>query len=64
MKGQRDVYWKDKYIPTGIYEQGKLTCGNVVVGPAVIESEDTTILLPEGKKFTVDRYLNGLIERA
>ncbi|OGO44641.1 MAG: hypothetical protein A2Z05_05100 [Chloroflexi bacterium RBG_16_60_22] len=64
LKGQRDVYWKDRFIKTSIYEQGKLECGNVVKGPAVIESEDTTILIPDGKKYTVDSLLNGVIESA
>jgi N-methylhydantoinase A len=64
LKGRRDVYWKDGFIPTAIYSQYKLKCGNVVPGPAVIESDDTTILIPEGKKFTVDTLLNGVIEPA
>jgi N-methylhydantoinase A/acetophenone carboxylase len=63
-KGNRDVYWKDGHIPTSIYEQGKLECGNIVFGPAIIESEDTTILIPAHKKYTVDYLLNGLIEPA
>ncbi len=64
LKGKRDVYWKDGFIPTNIYEQSRLECGNVIAGPAIIESEDTTILVPAGKKYTVDRLLNGVIEKA
>jgi len=64
LKGNRGVYWKDGYILTSIYEQGKLECGNIVFGPAIIESEDTTILIPAHKKYTVDYLLNGLIETA
>lgn len=63
-KGRRDVYWKDSYIQTPIYEQARLKCGNVVSGPAIIESDDTTILIPEHKKYTVDYLLNGIIEPA
>jgi len=62
LKGHRDIYWKDGFIETTIYGQSKLECGNIVRGPAVIESEDTTILIPGGKKFTVDTLLNGVIE--
>ena len=61
-KGHRDVYWEDSYVKTAIYGQSKLECGNVISGPAIIESDDTTILIPEGKKYTVDNLLNGLIE--
>lgn len=64
LKKSRDVYWRDGYKKTAIYEQRLLECGNVILGPAVIESEDTTILLPEGKKYTVDYLLNGVIEKA
>ena len=63
-KGQRDVYWKDSYVQTAIYRQPKLECGNVISGPAIVESEDTTILIPKGKKYFVDNLLNGIIEPA
>jgi N-methylhydantoinase A/acetophenone carboxylase len=62
LKGYRDVCWKDRFTQTAIYEQAKLACGNVVTGPAIIESDDTTILIPQGKKYTVDNLQNGLIE--
>ncbi len=64
LKGQRDVYWKDGFIRTAIYQQPKLACGNVIKGPAIIESDDTTILIPRSKKYTVDNLLNGVIESA
>jgi N-methylhydantoinase A len=63
-KGHRDVYWKDSYIQTAVYGQAKLECGNVISGPAIIESDDTTILIPQGKKYTVDNLLSGIIETA
>ncbi len=64
LKGYRDVYWKDGFTRTAIYQQPELACGNVIKGPAIIESDDTTILIPRGKKYTVDNYLNGVIESA
>ncbi len=63
-KGYRNVYWKDGFSRTPIYGQSKLACGNVVMGPAVIESDDTTIVILRDKKYTVDNLLNGLIELA
>jgi N-methylhydantoinase A/oxoprolinase/acetone carboxylase beta subunit len=62
LKGYREVCWKDDSKRTAIYGQPKLECGNVVVGPSVIESEDTVVLIPQGKKYTVDNLLNGVIE--
>ncbi|MGD1120227.1 MAG: hydantoinase/oxoprolinase family protein [Dehalococcoidales bacterium] len=64
LKGYREVYWKDGSRRTAIYSQPKLECGNVVVGPAIIESDDTVVLIPLGKKYTVDNLLNGVIESA
>jgi N-methylhydantoinase A/acetophenone carboxylase len=64
LKGYRDVYWKDGLTRTAIYGQSKLDCGNVIPGPAIIESDDTTILIPRDKKYTVDNLLNGVIEPA
>jgi N-methylhydantoinase A len=64
LKGYRDVYWKDGFTRTATYGQPKLECGNVIKGPAIIESDDMTILIPQGKKYTVDNLLNGIIEPA
>lgn len=63
LKEHRDVYWKNNFSRTAIYEEQKLECGNVILGPAIVQSENTTILLPEGRKYTVDSLLNGVIER-
>jgi N-methylhydantoinase A/acetophenone carboxylase len=64
LKGHRDVYWKNGFIRTAIYQMPELECGNVIKGPAIIESDDTTILIPVGKKYTVDELLNGIIDTA
>lgn len=66
LKGTREVFWEEAggFRPTRIYEQTLLECGNVVEGPAVVEAEDTTIVIPRGKTFTIDQYLNGVIEDA
>lgn len=64
LKAPRNVYWNDNFRRTTIYEQQRLECGNVILGPASIESEDTTILVPKGRKYTVDNLLNGVIEHA
>ena len=64
LKGYREVYWKDGFTRTAIYGQTKLEYGNIVTGPAIIESDDTTVLIPRGKKYTVDNLLNGVIESA
>lgn len=62
VKATRDVYWDGGFKKTPIYESGLLKCGNVVEGPAVIEASDTTTVVPAGKQYVVDQYLNAFIE--
>jgi len=61
-KGTRSAYWDGEFQDVQVYEQGLLKSGNVVKGLAIIESASTTILVPPGSQYTVDRYLNGLME--
>lgn len=62
-KGNRLVYWEEygAFRETPIYEQGNLECGNIIEGPAVIEAEYTTLVLPPAKQLTVNKYLHGEI---
>ncbi len=62
LKGKRPVYWKDHFVETDIYDRSLLQAGHGVQGPAIIEAEDTTYTIPEGWRFVVDQYLNGIIE--
>jgi N-methylhydantoinase A/oxoprolinase/acetone carboxylase beta subunit len=48
-------------IETSIYDRRMLRAGNLVVGPAVIESFDTTILVNPDYRAEVDQYSNILI---
>ena len=61
-KGERDAYWPGGYSPTPVYDYERLQCGNIVRGPAIIESDSTTYVLPAGSALTVDEYRNGIID--
>lgn len=65
LKGYRPVYWDDNtgFQETAIYDREALRCGNVVNGPAVVEGQDCTIVVPEDYLYKVDQYLNGVMER-
>src|SRR5206468_7048542 len=43
-RGKRDIYWADlkKTTRTAIYDGARLVPGNRVIGPAVVETTDTT----------------------
>ncbi|MBN2239852.1 MAG: hydantoinase/oxoprolinase family protein [Dehalococcoidales bacterium] len=62
LKGNRSIYQDGKFRDVPVYSQEKLESGNAVTGPAFVESSSTTILVPSGSCYTVDRYMNGLME--
>jgi N-methylhydantoinase A/acetophenone carboxylase len=64
LKGKRQVYWSGAFQETDIYERKLIECGNIILGPAIIEAADTTYVIPPGKRFVVDKYLNGVIKQA
>lgn len=64
-KGRRNVFFPEMirdFIQTDLYEYGKLQAGNVLAGPAIIESPVSTIVVPPGCVARVDRFLNIIIE--
>ncbi len=63
LKGRRTAYFDGALQAAPVYEEGRLACGNVVRGPAFIESAHTTIVVPPASKYTVDKFLNGLMEQ-
>jgi N-methylhydantoinase A/oxoprolinase/acetone carboxylase beta subunit len=64
LKGRRDAYWAEygDFRPTPIYEAKLLKHGNIIDGEAIIEAEDTTIVLPPVMKLTVDKYHNFILD--
>lgn len=65
LKGYRQVFFpqitKD-FVRTATYEYGQLKPGNVIEGPAIIESSTTTVVIPPEKVARIDPYLNVVIE--
>ena len=55
LKGRRAVYlgsWREALV----YDLATLSPGEMIAGPALVESDFTTIVLDEGDEATVDRY--------
>jgi N-methylhydantoinase A/acetophenone carboxylase len=65
LKGKRPAYWEEYkgFLETRVYEQKLLETDNIIDGPAIIEAEDTTTVLPPGVKLIVDNYHNLVIEK-
>lgn len=64
LKGQREAYWPefDGFRLTNVYDMDLLQHGNHIEGPALIESQHTTVVLRPNDTYTADQYLNGVIE--
>ena len=52
--GTRDVWWSDGFASTEIFSLEAVQAGQVVEGPAVLESPATTFAIPPGRKATLD----------
>ncbi len=57
---KRDIWWSDlkKAAPTPIYDGALLAPGNVLKGPAVVETTDTTVVVHPGRTLSVDKLGN------
>ena len=64
LAGNRKAYWPENkaWIDTPIYVFEQMQPGNVVDGPAIAEAEFTTIVIPPGQRFSIDRHGLGILE--
>lgn len=51
---------REKYL---LYDREKLHCGNMIIGPAVVEQMDSTTIILKNQKAVVDEYFNMVITR-
>jgi len=63
-KGQRPVYWAETkdFRDTPIYSYESLRPGNVLEGPAILEGEYTTVVVPPSMHFSIDERGLGILE--
>lgn len=61
IKGQRQVFSQGSLTTVNIYSGEKLTTGNVIAGPGIVEYVDTTAVINADMKATLDPYLNLIL---
>jgi N-methylhydantoinase A len=62
-KGKRPVYLgQEKWLDADIYEWDFISVPRTIQGPCVIESQDSTIVVPPEKTIRFDANLNGIIK--
>jgi acetone carboxylase beta subunit len=54
-KQTRQVWWRDGWTETSIYEQDAIRAGHEIAGPAIIESPADTFAIPPGRRARLDR---------
>jgi N-methylhydantoinase A len=56
----RSIYWADlkRSADTPVYDGTRLQPGNAVMGPTVVETPDTTVVVHPGQTLRVDRFGN------
>ena len=62
-RGSRPAWMTDRKADTPLYSRDMLRPGNIIVGPALIEAEDTSVVLPTGFEYEVDTYRNARVRR-
>ncbi len=60
---KREVYFGDRFVPTAIYRRDGLGRNARFRGPAIVEEEGSTTVLPPGWRGVVDRIGNLVLER-
>jgi N-methylhydantoinase A len=65
LKRRRPVLWtlSKGYEDTPVYDGGKLGAGHELAGPAIIEEQATTVVVPSSYVCTVDRVKNYVLSR-
>lgn len=64
-RGERGIFLGSGVgrVTAPVYERHKMANGHRVHGPALVESAQTTILVPPGWSLSIDRYDNAVMER-
>ena len=61
-RGERDAHFAGKAMRTPIYERQAIPHGASFAGPAIVESDDATVVIEPGSEATVDEWGNLLLE--
>ncbi|WBX84167.1 hydantoinase/oxoprolinase family protein [Sphingosinicella microcystinivorans] len=64
--GSRRIWFADPgdFVPCAVYARGRLLAGHRFEGPAIVEQDDTTIVVPRGMRAWVEPYLNLIMEES
>ena len=61
MIGQKQVWFRQRPLPTTLYDREKLHPGHQFQGPAIVFQYDTTLVISPGWETAVDSYQNLIL---
>ncbi len=61
-KGGRSIFSSQGLREMPVYDRSLLTNGHSLTGPVLVESEQTSLFVPEGWELDVDQYNNMILE--
>jgi N-methylhydantoinase A len=59
----REIYWENETIAVPVYDGLALPAGSHVAGPAILEQQTTTVLVPPEFDLLTDEWGNGVMYR-
>jgi len=64
LKGHRPAYFpeKDGYVDCPVYDRYLLRAGSRLIGPALVEERESTLIIGPGDLVTVDKFANLIAE--
>ena len=59
--GARKAFFRGRFVATAVYDGPRLSPGQAILGPAIVEEPFTTIVVYPGQRATIDTYGNYAI---
>ncbi len=65
-KGERAIYdgQTRAFVDAGVYDRYLLRPGMEIAGPAIVEERESTLVIPDGARVTIDRHGNLVVDLA
>lgn len=62
IKEVRPAYFEGSFMDCTVYDRAKISAGETILGPAIVEERSSTIVVEPGTRIHVDGYHNLIME--
>ena len=60
-RGERSVFFGEGFVETPVYARSEFVTGHRLEGPAIVEEDESTLVLPQDRRLSVDGALNLVV---